>query len=81
MYECKTNIALNAINQENKWNKVKQHILNNGNGICGNKKLDSEGGNVNMGAEFAHSDKSVKLGTHFHRTLLFDKNQWKHSGK
>ena len=32
-YQCKTNIALNAINQENtgytsKWNKVKEHILN-----------------------------------------------------
>ena len=29
-------------------------------------------GNVNMGAEFAHSAKSVKLGTHVHWTLLFD---------
>ena len=30
-------------------------------------------GNVNMGAKFAHSAKSVKLGTHVHWTLLFDK--------
>ena len=44
-YQCKTNIALNAINQENmgdtsKWNKVKEQILNIGNEICGNKKLE-----------------------------------------
>ena len=44
-YQCKTNIALNAINQENmgdtsKWNKVKEQILNIGNDICGNKKLE-----------------------------------------
>ena len=30
-------------------------------------------GNVNMGAKFAHSAKSVKLGTHVHWTLLWDK--------
>ena len=35
-YQCKTNIVLNAINQENmgdtsKWNKVKEQILNIGN--------------------------------------------------
>ena len=29
-------------------------------------------GNVNMGAKFAHSAKSVKLGTNVHWTLLFD---------
>ena len=44
-YECKTNIVLNAINQESigdtsKWNKVKEQILNIGNEICGNKKLE-----------------------------------------
>ena len=44
-YECKTNTALNAINQErigdtSKWNKVKEQILNFGNEICGNKKLE-----------------------------------------
>ena len=38
-------------------------------------------GNVNMGAKLAHSAKSVKLATHVHWTLLFDKNQWKHSGR
>ena len=37
-YQCKTNIALNAINQENmgdtsKWNKVKEQIINIGNEI------------------------------------------------
>ena len=42
-YECKTNTALNAINQESigdtsKWNKVKEQILNIGNEICGNNK-------------------------------------------
>ena len=30
-------------------------------------------GSVNMGTKFAHSDKSVKLGTHVYWTLLFDK--------
>ena len=30
-------------------------------------------GSVNMGTKFAYSDKSVKLGTHVHWTLLFDK--------
>ncbi len=44
-YECKTNTVLNAINQERigdttKWNKVKEQILNIGNEICGNKKLE-----------------------------------------
>ena len=44
-YQCKTNIALNAINQENmgytsRWNKVKEQIINIGNEICGNKKLE-----------------------------------------
>ena len=44
-YQCKTNIALNAINQENmgdtsKWKKVKEQILNIGNEICGNKTLE-----------------------------------------
>ena len=44
-YECKTNTALNAINQESigdtsKWNKVKEQILNVGKDICGNKKLE-----------------------------------------
>ena len=44
-YECKTNTALNAINQESigdtsKWNKVKEQILNIGNEICGNKNLE-----------------------------------------
>ena len=38
-------------------------------------------GSVDMGTKFAHSDKSVKLGTHVYWTLLFYKNQWKHSGK
>ena len=44
-YECKTNTAVNAINQENigdtsKWNKLKEQILNIGKEICGNKKLE-----------------------------------------
>ena len=45
-YECKTNTALNAINQESigdtsKWNKVDfEQILNIGKEICGNKKLE-----------------------------------------
>ena len=44
-YQCKTDIALNAINHENmgdtsKWNKMKEQILNIGNEICGNKKLE-----------------------------------------
>ena len=44
-YECNTNTALNAINQENigdtsKWNKVKEQIINIGKEICGNKKLE-----------------------------------------
>ena len=44
-YECITNTALNAINQESigdtsKWNKVKEQILNIGNETCGNKKLE-----------------------------------------
>ena len=44
-YECKTNTALNAINQESigdtsKWNKVKEQTLNIGKEICGNKKLE-----------------------------------------
>ena len=43
-YQCKTNIALNAINQENmgytsKWNKVKEQILNIGTGKYGTKKI------------------------------------------
>ena len=36
---------------------------------------------MNMGAKFAHSAKSVKLGTHVHWTVSFGKHQWKHSGK
>ena len=44
-YQCETNIALNAINQENmgdtsRWSKVKEQIINIGNEICGNKKLE-----------------------------------------
>ena len=45
-YECKTNTALNAINQESirdtsKWNKVDfEQILNIGKEMCGNKKLE-----------------------------------------
>ena len=44
-YKCKTNTALNTINQErigdtSKWNKLKEQILNIGKEICGNKKLE-----------------------------------------
>ena len=44
-YECKTDTALTAINQESagdtsKWIKVKEQILTIGKEICGNKKLD-----------------------------------------
>ena len=37
------------------------------------KLLVVKDGSVNMGAKFAHSDKSEKLGTHIRWTLLFDK--------